>query len=180
MFGRNVDFAEARAVAAVRRVTETILVAKLILDLAVNVVERLFLGAFEVSAAGVVGELNVYSIENTQSGYTIATANRHSMTATQPMTILGRHCESRNEIGRDVALPADLHAGDLLAVACTGAYHHSMGSTHNMVGRSPLVAVKDGLARELVRRETIAIAADLKSRAKPLVAMIDGALARSG
>jgi diaminopimelate decarboxylase len=92
---------------------------------------------------------------------TIALANRHSMTATQPMTVVGRHRESGDEIARDVPLPADLHAGDLLAVACTGAYHHSMASTYNMVGRPPLVAVKDGRTRELVRRETIA---DLLSR----------------
>ena len=43
--------------------------------------------------------------------------------------------------------------GDLLAVACTGAYHHSMASNYNMVGRPPVVAVKNGRARELVRRE---------------------------
>ena len=70
-------------------------------------------------------------------------------------------CESGDEIARDVPLPTDLRAGDLLAVACTGAYHHSMASTYNMVGRPPLVAVKDGRTRELVRRETIA---DLLSR----------------
>jgi diaminopimelate decarboxylase len=93
--------------------------------------------------------------------YTIALANRHPMTATQPMTVVGRHRESGDEIARDVPLPADLRAGDLLAVPCTGAYHHSMASTYNMVGRPPLVAVKDGRARELVRRETIA---DLLSR----------------
>jgi diaminopimelate decarboxylase len=93
--------------------------------------------------------------------YTVAVANRHSMTATQPMTVVGRHCESGDEIARDVPLPADLHAGDLLAVACTGAYHHSMASTSNMVGRPPMVAVKDRRTRELVRRETIA---DLLSR----------------
>ena len=87
--------------------------------------------------------------------YTIALANRHPMTATQSMTIVGRHGESGDEIARDVLLPSDLHAGDLLAVACTGAYHHSMASTYNMVGRPPLVAVKDGCSRELVRRETI-------------------------
>ena len=78
------------------------------------------------------------------------------MTATQPMTVVGRHGESGDEIARDISLPSDLHAGDLLAVACTGAYHHSMASTYNMVGRPPLVAVKDGRSRELVRRETIA------------------------
>jgi diaminopimelate decarboxylase len=93
--------------------------------------------------------------------YTIALANRHPITPTQPMTVIGRHSESNDEIARDVPLPADLHAGDLLAVACTGAYHHSMASTYNMVGRPPLVAAKDGRTRELVRRETIA---DLLSR----------------
>ncbi len=93
--------------------------------------------------------------------HTVALANRHPLTATQPMTVVGRHGESGDEIARDVPLPADLHAGDLLAVACTGAYHHSMASTYTMVGRPPLVAVNDGSTRELVRRETIA---DLLSR----------------
>ena len=50
----------------------------------------------------------------------------------------------------------DLRPGDLLAVACTGAYHHSMASNYNMVGRPPVVAVRDGAARLLVRRETTA------------------------
>jgi diaminopimelate decarboxylase len=95
------------------------------------------------------------------ASYTVAVANRHPITPTQPMTVVGRQCESGDEIARDVPLPADLRAGDLLAVACTGAYHHSMASTYNMVGRPPLVAVKDGRIRELVRRETIA---DLLSR----------------
>jgi diaminopimelate decarboxylase len=93
--------------------------------------------------------------------HTIALANRHSMTPTRPMTIVSRHRESGDEIARDAPLPADLHAGDLLAVACTGAYHHSMAPTCNMVGRPPVVAVKDGRPRELVRRENIA---DLLSR----------------
>jgi diaminopimelate decarboxylase len=87
--------------------------------------------------------------------YTIALANRHSTTATQPTTVVGRIGESRDEIARDVPLPADLHAGDLLAAACTGAYHHSMASTYNMVGRAPLVSVKDGRTSELVRRERL-------------------------
>ncbi len=91
------------------------------------------------------------------------------MAATQPMTVVGRHCESGDEIARDVPLPSDLRAGDFLAVGCTSAHHHSMASTYNMVGRPPLVAVTDGRSRELVRRETIA---DLLSRdpvyAKPI------------
>jgi diaminopimelate decarboxylase len=93
--------------------------------------------------------------------YTVTLANRHSLGVKQLVTVAGRHCEAGDEIARDIELPADVHPGDLLAVACTGAYHHSMASNYNMVGRPPLVAVKDGRTRELIRRETIA---DLLSR----------------
>jgi len=88
--------------------------------------------------------------------YTVALANRHLPTATAPVTVVGRYCEAGDEIARDVELPVDIHPGDLLAVACTGAYHHSMGSSCNLVGRPPLVAVAGGQSRELVRRETVA------------------------
>jgi diaminopimelate decarboxylase len=88
--------------------------------------------------------------------YTVALANRHSTAPRHRFTVAGRHCEAGDVIARDVELPADLHPGDLLAVACTGAYHHSMASNYNMVGRPPLVAVTNGRARELVRRETTA------------------------
>ncbi|MCV7399658.1 diaminopimelate decarboxylase [Mycobacterium fragae] len=93
--------------------------------------------------------------------YTVALANRHSLGERRRVTVVGRHCEAGDEIARNVELPADVHPGDLLAVACTGAYHHSMASNYNMVGRPPLIAVADGRARELVRRETVA---DLLSR----------------
>ncbi|MDT5135063.1 MAG: diaminopimelate decarboxylase, partial [Mycobacterium sp.] len=88
--------------------------------------------------------------------YTVVLANRHTAIPTKPVTVVGRHCEAGDENARDVDLPADIHPGDLLAVACTGAYHHSMASNYNTVGRPPLVAVGDGRTRELVRRETIA------------------------
>jgi diaminopimelate decarboxylase len=86
--------------------------------------------------------------------YTVTVANRHPLGPTQTVTVVGRNCEAGDIIAHDVELPADLHPGDLLAVACTGAYHHSMASTFNMVGRPPVVAVRDGRVRELVRRET--------------------------
>ena len=88
--------------------------------------------------------------------YTVALANRHVPTDTAPVTIVSRHREAGDEIARDVELPTDIHPGDLLAVACTGAYHYSMGSSCNLVGRPPLVAVAGGQSRELVRRETVA------------------------
>ena len=69
--------------------------------------------------------------------YTVTLANRHSLGGKQLVTIAGRHCEAGDEIARDVELPADVHPGDLLAVACTGAYHHSMASSYNMSAAPP-------------------------------------------
>ena len=93
--------------------------------------------------------------------YSVALANRHSLGPVMPVTVVGRHCEAGDELARDVLLPADLHPGDLLAFACTGAYNHSMASTYNTTCRPPVVAVHHGDLRELVRRETVA---DLLSR----------------
>ncbi|OHV36026.1 hypothetical protein BCD49_20750 [Pseudofrankia sp. EUN1h] len=86
--------------------------------------------------------------------YTIALIGRPHAAPARPVTVVGRHCEAGDILARDVPLPGDVQAGDLLAVACTGAYHHSLASTYNLVGRPPLVAVADGDARLLVRRET--------------------------
>jgi diaminopimelate decarboxylase len=87
--------------------------------------------------------------------YTAVLANRSSATPTKPVTVVGRHCEAGDHIAREVDLPTDIHPGDLLAVACTGAYHHSMASNYNAVPRPALVGVRDCQARALVRRETI-------------------------
>jgi diaminopimelate decarboxylase len=55
---------------------------------------------------------------------------------------------------RDLWLPEDLAAGDLVAVAATGAYCRSMASNYNYVPKPAVVAVKDGRSRVIVRRET--------------------------
>jgi diaminopimelate decarboxylase len=52
-------------------------------------------------------------------------------------------------------LPADVGPGDLVAVAATGAYCYSMSSRYNMVTRPAVVAVRDGQARLILRRETV-------------------------
>ena len=40
-------------------------------------------------------------------------------------------------------LPGDIRPGDLLAVPVAGAYHLSMASGYNLVGRPPVVAVHE-------------------------------------
>ncbi|MFF2022349.1 diaminopimelate decarboxylase [Streptomyces sp. NPDC058171] len=71
------------------------------------------------------------------------------------VTVVGRHCEAGDVLAADAALPGDVHPGDLLAVPVAGAYHLSMASAYNLVGRPPVVAVRDGRARLLVRRESL-------------------------
>ncbi|BBZ46907.1 diaminopimelate decarboxylase family protein [Mycobacterium parmense] len=88
--------------------------------------------------------------------HAVALANRPRSCPTARVTVVGRNGETGGAIARDVPVPADVRPGDLLAVAGTGAYHHSIASSRSLVGRPPLVAVAGGRSRELVRRETVA------------------------
>jgi diaminopimelate decarboxylase len=68
--------------------------------------------------------------------------------------IVGKHCESGDVLIFDAAVPSDVAIGDVLATPVTGAYGHSMGSNYNKVTRPPVVFVRDGASRLVVRRET--------------------------
>ncbi len=81
-----------------------------------------------------------------------AVGNRRS----QAVRIVGSHCESGDIIVQDGQLPADLAIGDILAVPVTGAYGYSMASNYNRAPRPAVVFVKDGQARLVIRRETLA------------------------
>ena len=71
-----------------------------------------------------------------------------------PVTVVGRYCEAGDILAADVHLPDDIRPGDVLAIPVAGAYQLSMASSYNMVGRPPVIAVGDGTARVLVRRES--------------------------
>jgi diaminopimelate decarboxylase len=86
--------------------------------------------------------------------YTAVLASRRSSSDPANVTLSGKHCESGDIVVHDVPLPSDLSPGDLVAVPASGAYHRSMASNYNHVPRPPVVAVKDGQARVVVRRET--------------------------
>ncbi|MDX6313425.1 MAG: diaminopimelate decarboxylase [Streptomyces sp.] len=86
--------------------------------------------------------------------YTVALVSRASDAEPMLSRVVGKHCESGDIVVRDAFLPADLAPGDLIAVPATGAYCRSMASNYNHVLRPPVVAVADGEARVIVRRET--------------------------
>ena len=87
--------------------------------------------------------------------YVVTLASRRSDAPPMLSRVVGKHCESGDVVVRDAWLPADLAPGDLLAVAATGAYCRSMASNYNHVPRPPVIAVRDGVVRTLVRRESM-------------------------
>jgi len=75
--------------------------------------------------------------------------------------VAGKHCESGDIVVHADYLPGDVEPGDILAVPATGAYGWAMASNYNYLARPPVVAVRDGRARVIVRGET---EADLLAR----------------
>ena len=88
------------------------------------------------------------------ASYSATVAGRASTAPPMLARVVGKHCESGDIVVKDEFLPADVQPGDLLAVPGTGAYCRSMASNYNHVPRPPVVAVCDGTARVIVRRET--------------------------
>ena len=88
------------------------------------------------------------------SGYEAFVPRSTNADRPKHIRVVGKHCESGDVVVWDGTVTDDLAIGDILATPVTGAYGHSMGSNYNMVLRPPVVFVKDGNAREVIRRET--------------------------
>ena len=86
--------------------------------------------------------------------YFAALANRTSSAPKISSRIVGKHCETGDIVIREIELENDIVPGDLLATPATGAYGRSMATNYNHVPRPPVIAVKDGKARVILRRET--------------------------
>ncbi|WP_439563684.1 diaminopimelate decarboxylase [Microcella sp.] len=86
--------------------------------------------------------------------YAVALASRGSTAEPVLVRVAGKHCESGDIVVRDAYLPGDTAPGDLVAVPATGAYCFSLASNYNYLARPAVVAVRDGVARVIVRGET--------------------------
>lgn len=87
------------------------------------------------------------------SKYEAMLANRANDENKEIVSIAGKCCESGDMLIWDCNLPV-VQNNDLLAVSCTGAYGYSMANNYNRIRRPAVVFVKDGVSREVVRRET--------------------------
>jgi diaminopimelate decarboxylase len=89
-----------------------------------------------------------------RADYSVRIANRSSAAEPRLVRIAGKHCESGDIVVHADYLPGDVTPGDLVGVPATGAYGWAMASNYNYLGRPPVVAVRDGVARVIVRGET--------------------------
>jgi diaminopimelate decarboxylase len=85
-----------------------------------------------------------------QSKYTPILANRATEDPTEIVTIAGKCCESGDIIAESVKLPK-MKAGEMLAVFSTGAYNYSMSSNYNRNKIPPVIFVKDGKSKVVVK-----------------------------
>jgi diaminopimelate decarboxylase len=86
--------------------------------------------------------------------YSVRIANRTSQADAALVRVAGKHCESGDIVVHADYLPGDVTPGDILAIPATGAYCWSLASNYNYLGRPPVIAVRNGEARVIVRRET--------------------------
>jgi len=89
-----------------------------------------------------------------QAKYECDIANKIDAPKTQKVTIAGKCCESGDILIEDCMLPT-VEPGDLLLTYTTGAYGHSMSSNYNKNVIPAVVFIKDGVAREVIRRQSL-------------------------
>lgn len=104
-----------------------------------------------VSVDGGMGDNPRYALY--QSAYEVVCANKAGESRDWTVTVAGKCCESGDLIQEWCRLQP-VEPGDILAVLSTGAYNYSMASNYNRIPRLPVVLVKNGKAREIVKRET--------------------------
>lgn len=104
-----------------------------------------------VSVDGGMGDNPRYILY--QSRYELLCANKASDVREWTATIAGKCCESGDLIQEWTHIQP-VEPGDILAVLSTGAYNYSMASNYNRIPKPPVVMVRDGAARLVIKRET--------------------------
>lgn len=89
-----------------------------------------------------------------QSKYDFVLASNTAAPADKKITVAGKCCESGDLLGEGVSFPSCVKGGDIMAVLSTGAYNYSMASNYNRNPVPPVVMVKDGNARIVVKGQT--------------------------
>lgn len=103
-----------------------------------------------VSVDGGMGDNPRYALY--QSKYDVEVANKANLPKTETVTVAGKCCETGDLIGEGMPIQP-VEPGDILAVLATGAYNYSMSSNYNRIPKPPVVMIRDGKSRVVVKRD---------------------------
>ena len=115
-------------------------------------VKKTFAGREYVFVDGGMADNPRYALYKAK--YEAMLANKMNEEADTTYTVAGKCCESGDMLVMDAKLPR-AEQGDLLLVSSTGAYNYSMSSNYNRLPKLPVVFVKDGTSRLVVKGETL-------------------------
>ena len=115
-------------------------------------VKKTFAGREYVFVDGGMADNPRYALYKAK--YEAMLANKMNQEADTTYTVAGKCCESGDMLVMDAKLPK-AEQGDLLLVSSTGAYTYSMSSNYNRLPKLPVVFVKDGSSRLVVKGETL-------------------------
>ena len=115
-------------------------------------VKKTFAGREYVFVDGGMADNPRYALYKAK--YEAMLANKMNEEADTTYTVAGKCCESGDMLVVDAKLPK-AEQGDLLLVSSTGAYNYSMSSNYNRLPKLPVVFVKDGTSRLVVKGETL-------------------------
>ena len=115
-------------------------------------VKKTFAGREYVFVDGGMADNPRYALYKAK--YEAMLANKMNEEADTTYTVAGKCCESGDMLVMDANLPK-AEQGDLLLVSSTGAYNYSMSSNYNRLPKLPVVFVKDGTSRLVVKGETL-------------------------
>ena len=115
-------------------------------------VKKTFAGREYVFVDGGMADNPRYALYKAK--YEAMLANKMNEQANTTYTVAGKCCESGDMLVMDANLPR-AEQGDLLLVSSTGAYNYSMSSNYNRLPKLPVVFVKDGTSRLVVKGETL-------------------------
>ena len=115
-------------------------------------VKKTFAGREYVFVDGGMADNPRYALYKAK--YEAMLANKMNEEADTTYTVAGKCCESGDMLVMDAQLPK-AEQGDLLLVSSTGAYNYSMSSNYNRLPKLPVVFVKDGTSRLVVKGETL-------------------------
>ena len=89
-----------------------------------------------------------------QAKYECDIATQMDAPKTEKVCVAGKCCESGDVLIEECMLPV-ARQGDIIVVYATGAYGHSMSNNYNKNVTPAVVFVKNGVATEIIRRQTL-------------------------